>query len=74
MPQSLHILNRPALKRAAGECALLEGNQGAWIACCSQRFFPLAKRIASDVQEARPRLTGTRPEGSVTPSTDERVS
>ena len=45
MPQSLHILNRPALKRAAGVCALLEGDQEKWIACCSERFFPLAKRI-----------------------------
>lgn len=48
MPQSLHILNRPALKRAAGVCALLEGDQEKWIACCSERFFPLAKRIAGD--------------------------
>ena len=48
MPQCLHILNRPALKRAAGECPLLEGDQEKWIACCSERFFPLAKRIAGD--------------------------
>ena len=26
--------------------SLLEGNQEAWIACCSERFSPLAKRIA----------------------------
>lgn len=42
--RSLRILNRPAL----GECPLLEGNQEAWITCCSERFFPLAKRIAGD--------------------------
>ncbi len=48
MPQDLHILNRPALKRSAGVCALLEGDQEKWIACCSERFFPLAKRIAGD--------------------------
>ena len=48
MPQGLHILNRPALKRSAGVCALLEGDQEKWIACCSERFFPLAKRIAGD--------------------------
>lgn len=40
MPQDLHILNRPA-----GECPLLDGDQEKWIACCSERFFPLAKRI-----------------------------
>ena len=34
------------IKGTAGECALLEGNQERWITCCSQRFFPLAKRIA----------------------------
>ena len=48
MPQSLHILNRPAPKRATGVCALLEGDQEKWIVCCSERFFPLAKRIAGD--------------------------
>ena len=40
--RSLRILNPPA----PGECPLLEGNQEAWITCCSERFFPLAKRIA----------------------------
>ena len=48
MPQSLHILPSPALKRSTGVCALLEGDQEKWIACCSERFFPLAKRIAGD--------------------------
>ena len=48
MLKSLHILPRPALKRIAGECALLEGNKEEWIACCSRRFFPLAKRISGD--------------------------
>ena len=48
MPRSLHIPNRPAPKRAAGVCALLEGDQEKWITCCSERFFPLAKRIAGD--------------------------
>ncbi len=48
MPKSLHVLPHPALKRIAGECALLEGNKEEWIACCSQRFFPLAKRICGD--------------------------
>ena len=48
MPQSSHILHSPALKRAAGACPLLEGREEEWIACCSQRFFPLAKGIAGD--------------------------
>ena len=48
MSESLYILPRPALKRSAGECPLLEGNKEGWIACCSQRFFPLAKRISGD--------------------------
>ena len=48
MPQSLHILPSSALKRAAGECPFLDGKEEEWIACCSERFFPLAKRIAGD--------------------------
>ena len=48
MSQSLHILPSPALKQAAGECPLLAGKEEEWITCCSQRFFPLAKRIAGD--------------------------
>ena len=48
MTHSLHVHNSAALKRAAGECALLEGDQDKWIACCSERFLPLAKRIAGD--------------------------
>ena len=48
MPQSLHILPSRALKRAAGECPFLDGKEEEWIACCSERFFPLAKRIAGD--------------------------
>ncbi len=35
-------------KPAAVSCPLLEGNQEAWVACCSKRFFPLAKRIAGE--------------------------
>ena len=30
------------------DCPLLEGNLEGWIICCSRRFFPLARRIASD--------------------------
>ena len=48
MPKSLNILPNPALKPEVTACALLEGNLEEWIACCSQRFFPLARRIAGD--------------------------
>lgn len=48
MPQSLHVLPSRVLKRAAGECPLLDAKEEEWIACCSQRFFSLARRIAGD--------------------------
>ena len=48
MPKRLNILPNPALKPEVTDCALLEGNTEAWIVCCSQRFFPLARRIARD--------------------------
>jgi len=44
----LSILPNPALKPEVIDCALLEGNVEKWIVCCSQRFFPLARRIARD--------------------------
>jgi len=43
-----HILPTPELKQAAQDCPLLAGDSEAWIACCSRRFLPLAKRIAGD--------------------------
>lgn len=48
MPKSLNILPNPALKPKVTDCALLEGDVEGWIVCCSQRFFPLARRIAGD--------------------------
>ena len=48
MPRSLNVLPDPALKPELTDCALLEGNAEEWIVCCSQRFFPLARRIAGD--------------------------
>ena len=48
MSGDFHVLPTPKLKRAAQDCPLLEGNSEAWIACCSRRFLPLAKRIAGD--------------------------
>ena len=46
--RSLNVLPNPALKPEVTDCALLEGNLEEWIVCCSQRFFPLARRIARD--------------------------
>ena len=48
MAKSLNILPNPALKPEITDCALLEGNREEWIVCCSQRFFPLARRIAGE--------------------------
>ncbi len=48
MPKSLNILPNPGLKPEVTDCALLEGNVEEWIVCCSQRFFPLARRVARD--------------------------
>ena len=48
MPKSLNVLPNPALKPEITDCALLEGNLEEWIVCCSQRFFPLARRIAGE--------------------------
>ena len=48
MSEDFHVLPTPKLKRAAKDCPLLESNSEAWIACCSRRFLPLAKRIAGD--------------------------
>ena len=48
MTKSLNVLPNPALKPKVTDCALLEGNVEEWIICCSQRFFPLARRIARD--------------------------
>ena len=48
MPGDFHVLPTPQLKRAAKDCPLLECDSEAWIACCSRRFLPLAKRIAGD--------------------------
>ncbi len=42
------ILRDSGLERAAVPCPLLEGKEEAWVACCSKRFFPLARRIAGE--------------------------
>ena len=48
MTKSLNILPNPALKPEVTDCALLEGNVEEWIVCCTERFCPLARRIARD--------------------------
>ena len=48
MSGDFHVLPTPKLKRAAKDCPLLECDSEAWIACCSRRFLPLARRIAGD--------------------------
>jgi len=48
MSDDFHVLPTPKLKRAAKDCPLLERDSEAWIACCSRRFLPLAKRVAGD--------------------------
>ncbi|MDE2926190.1 MAG: sigma-70 family RNA polymerase sigma factor [Acidobacteriota bacterium] len=48
MTNHLDILPDPALKPEITKCALLEGNVEGWIICCSERFLPLAQRIAKD--------------------------
>ena len=44
----LKIHPDPDLKYQVKDCALLEENMEQWIACCSHRFFPLARRIAGE--------------------------
>ena len=48
MSDNFYILPSPKLKQAAKDCPLLECDIDGWIVCCSNRFFPLAKRIAGD--------------------------
>lgn len=48
MTKHLSVLPNPALKPKVTNCALLEGDIEEWIACCTQRFCPLARRIAKD--------------------------
>ena len=48
MSGDFHVLPTPKLKQAAKDCPLLQSNSEAWIACCSRRFLPLAKRVAGD--------------------------
>jgi len=51
MDEKLRILPaNPELARASRACPLLENqsDREAWVACCSRRFFPLARRLAGD--------------------------
>ena len=48
MTKNLSVLPNPARKPEVTNCALLEDNIEGWIICCSERFLPLAERIARD--------------------------
>lgn len=47
MPADFHVLPAPKLKRGVQGCPLVECDGDGWIACCSRRFFPFAKRVAA---------------------------
>lgn len=42
------ILRSERLESAARACPLLDGDPEAWVACCSKRFFRLARRITGE--------------------------
>ena len=50
MAEKFRILPSSALPRASRACPLLEdqSDREAWVACCSRRFLPLARRLAGD--------------------------
>lgn len=50
MAKEFRILPSSSLARASQACPLLDTQSGreAWAACCSRRFFPLARRIVGD--------------------------
>ena len=50
MAEAFRILPSPALARASRNCPLLQNqaDREAWVACCSRRFVPVARRIAGD--------------------------
>ncbi|MDE0107390.1 MAG: sigma-70 family RNA polymerase sigma factor [Bryobacterales bacterium] len=50
MAKEFRILPAPSLAQASRACPLLDTQSGreAWAACCSRRFFPVARRIVGD--------------------------
>lgn len=50
MAKEFRILPSSSLAKASRACPLLETQSGreAWAACCSRRFFPVARRIVGD--------------------------
>ena len=48
MSGDFHVLPTPKLKQTVTACPLLERDGAAWIACCTRRFLPLARRIVGD--------------------------
>ena len=55
MAEKFRILPSSPLARAARSCPLLEqqADREAWVACCSRRFLPLARRLAGNSDETR---------------------
>ncbi len=55
MAEEFRILPSSPLARAARECPLLEQQEDreAWVACCSRRFLPLARRLANNSDEVQ---------------------
>lgn len=50
MAKDFRILSASSLGQASRACPLLDTQSGreAWVACCSRRFFPVARRIVGD--------------------------
>ena len=48
VPDAVPPARSSKLRQAACACPLLDNDPEAWVACCSERFFPLARRIAGD--------------------------
>ena len=49
MPDDFPVFPDPERKQSVRGCPLLEGNRGkAWVACCTRRFLPFARRLAGD--------------------------
>ncbi len=48
--EPFQIVGSPSLERRAKTCPLLDdqASREAWVVCCTQRFLPLARRLAGD--------------------------
>ena len=50
LAETFHVLRSSSLAQASRHCPLIDtqSSREAWVACCSRRFFPVARRIAGD--------------------------